>query len=388
MIVDDLFTGTPGTSLAAHSPNVGGAWAVLSGASGNAAISPSSGNLSETLNGSVYYNAAVSTSPSVPLITTIAYTGASSGSLATFTDNGTATGGSAYESQVTPTGALAARLGGAAPSNSISLQQTATGAHMLTQRRIVVSGTAIVTTFVDSNPVVKVVDAAPGTLTGRTAINFAQPYTLQRFTAQNSSVTGLQAIVCEGDSLTVGVHCSAGQYTTQGTCYPAVLQQSLPATAEVSNIGQSGALASAILSSRTTQLLTDPSMSNSIGVLLAGLNDVAQGASAATAFASIQSWHTAIVAAGFKTVACTIPHYGPASGLPTNYVAANAIIDSLNALIRGAYPTASTALADLAANANLLNYAATAYRYSDQLHYIDAGYALVAQIVATAVASI
>lgn len=256
--------------------------------------------------------------------------------------------------------------------------------HQVSLRRVIASGgSAVITTFVDGNPVCKYIDASPLTSTGRIGIWGSGTWSLGTLSAVSGITTpAKKLVVCNGDSLTEGFQCSSGQNTTSGTCYPGVLQSLLGSTWEASNLGIAGRSAQNIAADGTNRvgpLLSDPDATETWEVLLAGFNDGNQGADAPTIFTALQTNINDITGLGNKVIVCSLPHVGPgAVGYPPNV---NDVFDAVNASIHANYPTSNVKVADLAANAFLNDPLNVTYRSSDQIHFVDPGYALLAQVV-------
>jgi hypothetical protein len=129
-----------------------------------------------------------------------------------------------------------------------------------------------------------------------------------------------------------------------------------------------------------------PTRVQNIVVAWGGTNDLAGGATAAATFANLQTYVNARLAVGWSVVVVTCIDRGD--------VNINVPRAAYNTLIRAAYGGGAVprvALADAAANANIGANGANA-----NLTYFDAGgvdltpvgYAIVAQVVAVAIASL
>jgi lysophospholipase L1-like esterase len=242
------------------------------------------------------------------------------------------------------------------------------------------AGTLTSTAIVNGNPIGKVAWAGFTPMTGQVSIQLVPSSIATNITATSGHAVANILWTCDGDSTTVGYGSTGVGGNITGTSYPAYLQTALggPLTVECSNLGQSGQQATLLLQSRTLCMIQDGIITIKIAALWIGVNDCAVGTAAATTFAAIQSWHTTMVGAGAKTIAATVQN------IAASATATNALINALNTLIRAAYPTANTHLADINANALLNDPTNTTYRAVDETHFTDAGYQLISTLFQTA----
>lgn len=180
-------------------------------------------------------------------------------------------------------------------------------------------------------------------------------------------------VVYEGDSRTVGTGA------TMATNYPSQLASGLATNGKMTNISTSGETVATMITQISSQLtpLYGAGYTKNIAVMWGGVND---NTTAATMFSRIQQWHTDARAAGFRTIVCTeidCQSAAHAAWHATEYQA-------LNVLLRAAYPAGE--IADLGADARLQNALDTTYFNADKTHLTEAGYTVVAGIVATTLA--
>jgi lysophospholipase L1-like esterase len=190
-------------------------------------------------------------------------------------------------------------------------------------------------------------------------------------------VSGL--CVCDGNSLTSGTGATAGNE------YPTVLAASLPSGWTVENFGEVG--------QTTTQRenaagdiieLFDAERTENVAVLWEITNALflADGAlSANDAYAEYVSWCETIRASGFSVVAVTVLPRTEAG----TYAGFEADRQTVNGLIRANFEDFADALADVADHADLDDSEDTNFYNADGVHLNDAGYAIVAAVVESAV---
>jgi lysophospholipase L1-like esterase len=175
-------------------------------------------------------------------------------------------------------------------------------------------------------------------------------------------------IVCDGDSLTLGLQNGA-------TPYPSQLQDLLnPVLWDMRNFGVSGQTLTNMLSDVTTQVDVwhNSIRPREIVILWGGSNDIADGATAAAVENSIQTYCSGRKAAGFSVIACDIlPRTGIGGGQET-------VRTTVNTWLSTNYPSFADGFANLATNASLSNYNDTNYFNADKTHLTTAGYAVVA----------
>lgn len=188
-------------------------------------------------------------------------------------------------------------------------------------------------------------------------------------------------VVCEGDSMTAGVGATAGND------YPAQLDALLGAGYNVTNVGFSGHTLNNMTSdAATTDSLRVAVYRRNIICAWGGTNDIYFGQDAASTYAEYVTYCNARRANGWKVVAFTmLPR--SSGGTPGDFETSR---QTFNTSVRADWTTFADALADVAANTTIGDAGDetnTTY-YGDLLHLTDAGYAIVANAVKTAVLSI
>jgi lysophospholipase L1-like esterase len=189
-------------------------------------------------------------------------------------------------------------------------------------------------------------------------------------------------VICDGNSLTQGQGASVAGVTS----YPGVLRAALGglgySTRDVHDSGHGGDTTETLLSEFPTGIAPffDPVFARSIVVMFEVRNSSVAGKTAAQILASYQSYGAAARAAGFRFIAGTAP---PTDGDAVGHGVAGAA----NALIRANWPSFADGLVDLELVPQFTpagDIANPTY-YSDGVHMTDAGYALIASKVQTAV---
>lgn len=192
------------------------------------------------------------------------------------------------------------------------------------------------------------------------------------------NVTNRKLVHCGGDSLTLG------QNSTAGNEYPTLLVPLLTGGATTWNKWNNGNGGATISGMETTaQTFTDPFQNmyaRSVVVGWAGTNDIAAGTLGATAAAALATWCSARrTALADKIVILDCIARGPLTApQQTERLAFNA------ALAANGAPTWD-ALVKVSLDARLSNSADLTYFSADGIHLTDAGYAVVAGLVAPAV---
>lgn len=177
-------------------------------------------------------------------------------------------------------------------------------------------------------------------------------------------------IIFEGDSRTIGSQSTIS--------YPRQVQAALTTPRQCPVIAVLGAP----VTNFATTTLNSAYRSGDVAAMWGGLNDATAGASAATIYSRIAAWHTAVRAAGFKTIACTEIDAQSADAIAVNW--SSSIMPALNTLLRAGWSTFADGLADLAADSRLMNANDTTYADADKKHWKTAGNAVIASIVKTA----
>lgn len=181
-----------------------------------------------------------------------------------------------------------------------------------------------------------------------------------------------RGVIWEGDSRTAGTGA-----TNINFGYAALAGMKLNGSWRVANIGASGQSVATMITQIAAEV-TPKVGSYHIAVLWGGVND---NTDAATMHTRISTWCATVRALGIKVMVCTEIDCQAATHTDwhnTNYQA-------LNALILANYATYADGVADLGADAKLQNAADTTYFNADKTHLNNAGYAVVAGIVAAAV---
>lgn len=189
-------------------------------------------------------------------------------------------------------------------------------------------------------------------------------------------------IVCDGNSLTFGANYSAGSDSS----YPKKLQVLLP-TSLVINDGTNGATIQDMLDQYSANIAPKYTAdSTSILVAWEGNNQVYFiGYPIDSAKNKIRRYCEWGRTTGYKVIVCTPVHFGFAGNNPSGHDSAyyNRQIDTINTWLRSSYTDFADKLVDFAADSRLNDYNNTTYRDSDKIHYIGAGYTLVAAAVRT-----
>lgn len=197
-------------------------------------------------------------------------------------------------------------------------------------------------------------------------------------------------VTCDGDSLTLGANGSGGQVTSP---YPSLLAGLLPGkTFTVANMGIFGQLEQSMVANffrdagvsrqcSSLRAVTSPTSPNKDTLVLwGGSNDLNGSVSAATISGYDQSYVTTARAEGFaKIYLCTVIARGTFIGQEPQRLALNATRLSTWAAM------GYDGCIDLAADARLSDSTNTTYYAADTVHLTQAGYAVVASLVAPAI---
>lgn len=195
-------------------------------------------------------------------------------------------------------------------------------------------------------------------------------------------------VIFEGDSLTVGVPYYTGSQlndlTTQAI--PNQVSRILGGMANYRNVAASSETVAQMITQGAAQIdaYHNSYMSN-VAILIGGVNDINTGSSAEATYEAIVSWHNARHAAGFKTIAVTIPAF-VWSGVDNHSVDREAA----NVLIRTNWRTFADGIVDLGGNVIFGSAAATldtTYYQSDRTHWTIAGQAAAARLIAAGFAA-
>lgn len=187
-------------------------------------------------------------------------------------------------------------------------------------------------------------------------------------------------IVFAGNSLTAGTNASSTEQF-----YPNQCMRLLRSGEPFLNFGTPSQTTPQMITAATTQV--DPAYdANRKCVVVAweGLNDLFAGSTAAQAYANLVSYYGARKAKGFVVIAATIIDCQNGSK-PGSFDTDRATV---NANLLANYLTWGHAVADLAAQPELSNANDTTYFSTDKTHLTDAGYAVVASVVRTAIEAV
>jgi lysophospholipase L1-like esterase len=192
-------------------------------------------------------------------------------------------------------------------------------------------------------------------------------------------------IVCEGDSLTVGLNLAA----TSRSTYP--FQLALLYTdnrmVAVYNDAVSAQTIDDMDAQTSVTATYDSRKGNQVLVVWAGTNDIYFGATGAATYALLAAYCAARRAVGFKVVVLTcLPRSN--AGTPAGF---NTDRATLNTSIRANWATFADALADVAADSRIGDDGDeldTTYFDADKVHMNATGYGVIASIVKTAIGTI
>lgn len=187
-------------------------------------------------------------------------------------------------------------------------------------------------------------------------------------------------IVCDGNSLTFGANYSAGSDSS----YPKKMQVLLP-TSLVINEGTNGATTQDMIDQYSANIAPKYS-ADSTSILVAWeVNNQVYfiGYPIDSAKNKLRRYCEWGRTTGYKVIVCTPVHFGFAGNNPAGHDSAyyNRQIDTINTWLRSNYTDFADKLVDFAADSRLNDYNNTTYRDSDKIHYIGAGYTLVAAAV-------
>ena len=192
-------------------------------------------------------------------------------------------------------------------------------------------------------------------------------------------------VVCDGNSLTYG----QGASNPATTSYPAVLDGLTGfGTATIYNLGISAQETQDMIDDAAAQV--DPLFNGSVKNILVAWevgNDIYYNGSVANSITRFWQYCDARRAAGFIVVVVNCPprdNSTPAGDNPTQY---NIKLSQANAALAAEYKSHASALVDLAADSRFVGYNLTYYD-ADKIHYTDAGYAAVAELVAAKIKSL
>jgi lysophospholipase L1-like esterase len=192
-------------------------------------------------------------------------------------------------------------------------------------------------------------------------------------------------IVCEGDSLTVGLNLAA----TSRSTYP--FQLALLYTdnrmVAVYNDAVSAQTIDDMDAQTSVTATYDSRKGNQVLVVWAGTNDIYFGNTAAGTYALLSAYCAARRAEGYKVVVLTaLPRSN--AGTPGDF---NTTRATFNTSIRAGWATFADALADVAADSRIGDNGDeldTTYYDADKVHMNATGYGVIASIVKAAIATI
>ena len=185
--------------------------------------------------------------------------------------------------------------------------------------------------------------------------------------------------VCfKGDSITYGQEATApGTASGNGTSYPAIAMGLLGPNYTGYNFGIPGETVASMLTDATVSQIDALCTPTSILIFEGGINDAAANATADQINASTLAWLNARKAAGWtKIFVLTIQ---------STSVPVNPTFTAVNAWRIANAATVGYTVIDVTSNALLNDPTNRNYRFSDDVHYIDAGYAVYGGVVATAI---
>jgi len=188
-----------------------------------------------------------------------------------------------------------------------------------------------------------------------------------------------RAIVCNGDSITAGIGASSGRYQ-----YPTQLQSKISGRYVRFNTGVGGYTVPVLIANAATSYnIANNYDFDSVFVGWGGSNDLVSNRSATDIFNDIQTWFGIMRANGFKyLVTCTIL---PRTDLTGPQEAERV---ALNGLILGNYASYADAVADTGNDPRMQHPENTTYYSGDGIHPNDAGHAIDAENIASAVNSL
>lgn len=192
-------------------------------------------------------------------------------------------------------------------------------------------------------------------------------------------------IVCEGDSLTVGLNLAATSWST----YPRQLALRYTDNRMVCiyNDGVSAQTVDDMDGQTSVDATYDARKGTMVLVIWAGTNDIYFGATGAATHTLLAAYCAARRAVGFKVVVLTALSRSNA-GTPAGFNTDRGI---LNTAIRANWSTYADALADVAADSRIGDNGDeldTTYFDADKVHMNATGYGVIAGIVKTAIDSL
>ncbi len=185
--------------------------------------------------------------------------------------------------------------------------------------------------------------------------------------------------IFEGDSLTTGYRSSGGEYSS--TSYPAVMIASLGAsTHDYFNYAVLGSSLANVSARQAVDFsFYGSNRAANKFIVWTGRNELSTGTSGATEYSALVTYMNSVRAAGFKAYVLT--------ALPATDFSAPEETERLayNSSIVSNWATFADGLVDVAADSRLQTFTNATYFDSDQIHLVDAGYAVVAGLVGAVV---
>lgn len=187
-------------------------------------------------------------------------------------------------------------------------------------------------------------------------------------------------IVCDGNSLTYGV----GSSSPPTSSYPTFLKNLDPFVNDNStiyNLGVGGQTTQQMIDDAITQV--DPLYNSNVRSVVVAWeigNDIGINGDVTGSISRYASYCSARKSTGFKVVAVTLTPRSQSTSFGDTIPQYNTKLGQANTLLRSGYMTYADALCDIAADDRFQNYNPTYYA-SDNVHYSDQGYEIVAQLV-------
>lgn len=222
-----------------------------------------------------------------------------------------------------------------------------------------------------------------------TALTNEQYRMVYDYLAAKWGLNSKKFVLCAGNSLTSGTNSTGGPtqaVSVAGTNYPSALWKLLGANDyDVRTDAFPGRTTDQLISAMPnfSDLLWLPAASSkNICVVWEVTNTLATSASCGAAYDKIVAYCKARQARGYKVVVATcLPRLGSYGGFAVDYL-------TINGLIRDNYLSFADGIADVASDSRLKDPTNLTYFAADQIHLTDAGYAIVAGIIAPVVANL
>jgi hypothetical protein len=202
-----------------------------------------------------------------------------------------------------------------------------------------------------------------------------------------------QYVCCHGDSRTWSYYCTYGAGTAAGTSTPGQLLSLLGSSWTADNFGVPGCTIAQLNALAST--LVDPTYSasraNDVLIMEGGFNDMfapyAASQTTAQALATVQTNYIAYWSArraatpGRTLIGCGIGPCGPSASVVPNPTYWNTVISAFNSWLLGGnlWMQYTNGLYLPNADARIATGTNSTYDYNDEVHYVDAGYGVIAQ---------